>query len=243
MRVTRVLGLLHSREESAYVLSRLKPTIDEELHQHGFTNLGLSGLGPDVLFTRAPVRSLADLRRQKLWVWDLDTVLIGQLPALGLDFLPLPIEEAGHSFDARGVDGFIALPTAALAFQWSTQARYVIELRLSFLSGCLLLSDRAYDALPVSGQSALHAAAAKLEAQLEDLGREQDHALLDGLFVHQGLVQLPVSEAFRAEFVDAASRAREKLADGLIPNGVLLRVTSWLADFRAQGAPPPARHR
>jgi TRAP-type C4-dicarboxylate transport system substrate-binding protein len=75
MRVTRVVGLFQSREESAYVVTRLKPILDEEFAQKGFVNLGEANLGPEVLYTRDPVRSLADLRKVRFWVWDLDLSL------------------------------------------------------------------------------------------------------------------------------------------------------------------------
>ena len=208
LRVSRVIGLFQDRDESAYVLTRLKPELDRELMQSSFINLGEAGLGPEVLFTRQPVRSLAELRAARLWVWDLDQQLRAQAEALGLHVVPLPIEQAAHAYEAHQVDGFIGVPVAALAFQWSTDARYFSDLRLSFRSGCLMVASRFFDALPLASQRSLRASAAKLRARIEDLGRQQDSALLGGLFARQGLQLVPVSASFRSEFFEAAQRAR-----------------------------------
>ena len=113
-------------------------------------------------------------------------------------------------------------------------ARYVTELHLGFLSGCLLVADRAFDGLTPSAQAVLRTAAARYGAQIEELGRQQDEALLGGLFERQGLRTVAVSDAFRAEFLERARAAREQLTDAVVPPALVLRVSSWLADYRAE---------
>jgi TRAP-type C4-dicarboxylate transport system substrate-binding protein len=233
MKVARIVGLFQSREESAYALSRLKPILDQEFLQSGFINLGEAGLGTEVFFTRQPVRSLADLHQQKLWIWDLDEMLRAQVGPLGLTTLPLPINEAARAYDEQRIDGFVAIPTGTLAFQWSAQARYVIDLRMTFRSGCQILSSRAYDELPINARTALNTASGKLARRVEDLGVRQDQELLGGLLARQGVKTMPVSETLRAEFFEAARVAREQAGNQLVPRPLLEKVLSWLADYRA----------
>jgi TRAP-type C4-dicarboxylate transport system substrate-binding protein len=233
MKVARIVGLFQSREESAYALSRLKPTLDEEFLRAGFVNLGEAGLGTEVLFTRLPIRSLDDLHQQRLWIWDLDEMLRAQVGPLGMRTLPLPINDAARAFDEQRIDGFVSIPTATLAFQWSAQARYVTDLRMTFRSGCEILSNRAYDELPIAARLALHDASGKLARRIEELGQRQDQELLSGLLARQGLKTLPVSETLRAEFFEAARVAREQAGNQLVPHALLEKVLSWLADYRA----------
>jgi TRAP-type C4-dicarboxylate transport system substrate-binding protein len=234
MRVTRLLGLFQDRDESAYVLGRLKPELDEEFKKSGFTNLWEAGLGPEVLFTRTPVRSLAELRRSRLWIWDLDDLYGAALAELGVHTVALPLDAAAHAYDSGASDGFITLPTAALAFQWSAQSRYVSDLPLGFLTGCLLVANRAFDALPVEAQQAILTAAAKFQARMEEVGRQQDEALLGGLFKRQGLTTVPVSEGFRQEFFEQARTVRDRAGDRWVPLKLRVRVTDWLAGYRAE---------
>jgi TRAP-type C4-dicarboxylate transport system substrate-binding protein len=234
MRVLRLLGLFQSRKESAYVMGRLKPVLDKEFQAEGFTNLVEVGLGADVLFTKDPVTSMADLRRQRFWIWDLDDVFKLELPELGVHAVPVALAEARAAYEAGRFDGFIGLPTAALAFQWATLVNHVTDLRLGFLSGCLLISTRTFDSLPLEAQHAFRHAAAKLQARVEDMGGEQDRALLSGLFARQGMKADPVGATFRAEFFAAARAAREKLGEKLVPLQLLHNVEGMLADFRGE---------
>jgi TRAP-type C4-dicarboxylate transport system substrate-binding protein len=237
MRVTRIVGLFQSREESQYVMTRLKPTIDAEFLRAGFSNLGEATLGPEVLFTRQPVRDLGELRKTTLWIWDLDDALRDQGAQLGLHVVPRPIEQAARAYDESVVDGFIAIPTGALAWQWSAQARYLEDLRVSFRTGCLVFASRAFDALPIESQQQLRSASAKLRARIEDLGRRQDDELLGGLLARQGLQNVAVSERFRSEFFDAAREARTRRPSGVVPAPLVQTVLSWLADYRAEHSP------
>jgi TRAP-type C4-dicarboxylate transport system substrate-binding protein len=234
MRVLRIVGLFQTRDESSYVAGRLKPIFDEEFRKEGFVNLGEVGIGPDLIFSREPIASMADLKRAKLWVWDLDEVYRTSWPLIGVPVVPIRIEDAARAYDERRVDGFLAVPTAALAFQWSSRTRYVTDLRVSFLRSCVVISTRAFDSLSLEQRKALLQTTAKGLMQLEDVGRRQDEQLVGGLFARQGIKMMPVSEAFRAEFYAQARSARDQIVRRLISPALLQKVLTLLADYRAE---------
>lgn len=234
MRVLRIPGVFQSRDEARDVVSHLLPTVEDEAARNGFVVLGAAGLGPDVFFTREPVRSLEDVRRLKLWRWDVDDVGIAASRDMGLTIVPLKINEARRAYDDKRIDGFIAAPSAALAFQWSSVASYVTDLHSGYIYGCLVFGERQFQRLAPEQQAALRAGAARMLVGIDELGRRQDEALLGGLFSKQGLRTVPVSAAFRAEYFAAAKSTRAQLVDRLIPRGLLERVLRMLADYRIE---------
>jgi TRAP-type transport system periplasmic protein len=234
MRVSRVAGLFQDRDESSVILTRLKPILDAEFLKSGFVHLGTAGLGPEVLFLRNSVANFEDLKKQRLIVWDLDKVMASQVRAMGLTTVLLPLADQSRVFEEQKADGWIAVPTAALAFQWTAQAKYFLNLHLSFRSGCLLVATRAFDALPGEIQQQLKSTAGKLRARFEQVGLEQDQALLGGLLQKQGMKPLPVTDQMRAEFFEAARTARNKPGVVDVPQELVARVQAWLADFRAE---------
>jgi TRAP-type C4-dicarboxylate transport system substrate-binding protein len=234
MRALRLLGLFQSREEAAHVLGRLRSTIDKEFEAAGFHNMGEATLGSDMMFTRTPVTTVAEMRKTKLWFWDLDEPMRIQLAAMGVPGVGLPVEDASRAYEDKRTDGFLAIPTATLAFQWSAQTKYLSELRLGYLPGCMAMTNRAWDQLNNDDRTQLTEAAAKFQARLHSLGRTQDIELLDSLFVRQGLKKVPVSAGFASEFFEAASAARQAVRDKLIPGALIERITGWVADYRAE---------
>jgi TRAP-type C4-dicarboxylate transport system substrate-binding protein len=231
MRVTRLIGLLRSRAEAEFVLTRLRPRLDEEFHKAGFVNLWEAGLGSSLIFSRKPVRSLNDLHQTRLWIWDLDDLFTDGLRGVGIPVVPTSLEEAAHAFDQQKFDGYVTMPVAALAFQWSAQTRYLTNLPMGFLSGCLLMTNKTFDALPVEHQRAIQQAAAAFQAHMEEVGREQDTALVDGgLFQRQGLALVPVSDAFREGFYVAAQMVRDR--DTSVTASLKAEVEGWLKEYR-----------
>lgn len=234
MRVSSVFGLFQSREESKYIMTRLLPRVDAEFLKAGFINMGYAALGPEVLFTRRPVRDWNDFQHTALYVWSLDSSIRDQAQALGLSVVPGALDGAARMYDDHRVDGFIAIPTAALAFQWSAQAGYLSPLPLNYRNGCLFFASRAFDALPIDVQRYVRAASAKLRGRLDDLNARQDEALLGGLFEKQGVKLVPVSDRFRYEFFERARELRTRVVGTLVSRELLEQVLSWLADYRAE---------
>jgi TRAP-type C4-dicarboxylate transport system substrate-binding protein len=234
MRVTRLVGLVQSRAEAQYVLTRLKPTLDAEFHKSGYVNLWEAGLGPSLIFSKTPVRSLEDMRKTRLWIWDLDELFAAGLRGVGIPIVPASLEEAAHFFDEGKFEGFVVMPAAALAFQWSAQTRYITPLATGFLSSCMLISNRAFDALPVESQKAIRDAGARFQARMEDVGREQDAQLVEGgLFKRQGLSFVTVTEAFRDAFYTVAKEVRDR--DTSVTPKLKAEVEAWLKEYRSKG--------
>ncbi|MCU1277250.1 MAG: TRAP-type C4-dicarboxylate transporter, periplasmic component [bacterium] len=234
MKVQGLAGVFQSRDEAAYVMERLRPAMEEETRRAGFELLIQTGLGPEVLFTRRPVRSMAELRRLKMWRWSADEPGIAMSHEMGLAVVPTDLDVAGKAYDEGRIDGFLAIPTAALAFQWSAQAKYITDLRPGYLTGCVLVTHRALDRLNAEQQKIFRSLFAKYDGLFQEMGRRQDEALLGGLFQKQGLKPIPPSEGFRSEFFEAARSARERAATRFIARATLDRVLKMLADYRAE---------
>jgi TRAP-type C4-dicarboxylate transport system substrate-binding protein len=234
MRVTRVRGLFASRDESIYVMHRLKPVLDAEFAKSGYVHLASTGLGPDIVFSRTPIRSLAELRKAKMWRWDLDSAAIETDNALGFDHVMLPINEAATAYDEGRIDGFYAIPTAALAFQWYTRSKYMLDLRMGYLWGCAVVSQRSFNKLSPDSQRVLLAAAAKLAVRFEEVGQQQDQALVGGLFARQGVTTVAVTPELKAELLAESRTVRDQIGGKLVDPDLLQKVLALLADYRAE---------
>jgi TRAP-type C4-dicarboxylate transport system substrate-binding protein len=226
-------GLFQSRAEAAFVVNQLRPMLEKESAEHGYALLGTAGLGPQIILSRAPIRSLAELRQARLWKWQLEETGVRALEKMGVALVETAsINDAAGTYDAGRVNGFLVVPTAALAFQLSVRARYFTDLRTGYLIGCTVIKQRALDRLSVENQQVLRRLTVLLESRMEEIGARLDESLLGGLFRKQGLRPVAVSEAFRADFFAAARAARE--SGNLAPKELLVRVTALLADFRAE---------
>jgi TRAP-type transport system periplasmic protein len=231
--VTRVAGLVQSRDEALHLLNHLRPRIDEDFKRAGMVSLVIGNFGNDIIFLRDRVDSFADLRKRPMWIWSAETVLRRQMDLMGLHMVPAPIDQLSPLYDGGKIDGMFVIPTAALAFQWTTRARYFIDLRSSMLAGCITVSQKSYDQLSFEQQQVLKAATAKFALRFEDLGKREDAILLGGTLERQGVHKLQTSEALRSAFIEAAAAARGQLEDKVIPSSLVKESLDLLATYRA----------
>jgi TRAP-type C4-dicarboxylate transport system substrate-binding protein len=234
MRVARLPGFFQDVDEAAAVINAMQPQLEEEAHQAGFTLLGNTGLGSDLILTRTPVHDMAELRKQRLWRWELDDVGVALSAEMGLHVLPGPVSEAGASLDAHRIDGLIAIPAAIVAFQWSARASYLLDFHYNYLWGCLVVADRALAELSGEQRAVFRNVGARLQQRYQDLGRQMDEALLGGAFQKQGVHIERASASFRAEYFAASRTARERVASRFVKKEIIDRVLQMLTDYRAE---------
>jgi len=228
LQVTRLQGLFPTRESEEKLVRQI-PHVDEEFKKSGFVNLGATGLGPSVIFTRTPVTSWAELKKMRLWRWDLDPVAYQQDRMMGLTVVPTSVESAAAAFDAGKVDGFVALASSALAFQWQSRAPNILPIEFDYLNACIIFSQPAWDSLSIETQQTLRGAGAKLARRMELVGRDVDRVVLGGTLTGGGVRVFPVPPATRDAFFAAARETRARAAsEGHVPAAALAWVLQQL---------------
>jgi TRAP-type C4-dicarboxylate transport system substrate-binding protein len=236
LQIVRLAGLVRNREEALYLIHHLHKRTDEEFRHAGFVPLAIGDFGNDIILLRNRVDTFAELRKTSIWMWNADDLLRKQFAAMGMRMMPGKIEELLPMYDAGRIDGMFVIPTAALAFQWTTRAHYFVDLRTSMLPGCVVVSQKAFDQLSFEQQQVVDAAAARFAIRFEELGKREDALLLDSLLEKQGVHPLAASATLRSAFIDAATQARERLDGKTLPREVLKEAVGILASYRTQNA-------
>jgi TRAP-type C4-dicarboxylate transport system substrate-binding protein len=234
LRVLRFPGLFQSRDEANFVMNLMRRELEADARRAGLVYLTGVGMGADLLFSKKPIRSLSELRTVRAWRWKPDEVELALNQEMGLQVEPGELDEASHWMEQKKVDAFWAIPSAALVFQWSLQAPYLLNLTNGHLFGCVLMAASVIDGLSPEDRRAVLAASAHLGEGVKVVVERIDEALLGGAFQHQGVKVIQPSEAFRAQFFASAFAARSRVSDRFAPRELLDRVLRMLADYRAE---------
>src|SRR5262249_35470386 len=131
----RVLELARTYEELDALRAALSETLKKKFEEHGYVLGGWGDVGPVMLFSNRPVRTMDDIRATRLWVWSDDPMSRKLFEAMQVHGVPLGVPDVLPSLSTGAIDAFFASPLAALALQWSTHAKYVTSLVLSQASG------------------------------------------------------------------------------------------------------------
>jgi TRAP-type C4-dicarboxylate transport system substrate-binding protein len=197
MRAMRVQGLFATHEEAAWLVGRMRSGIEAEFRKHDLVFIGAPVIGRELVFSKRAIRSMDELKRARLWRWDVDTAGIEQSRTAGMTIVPTSLGDAGHFFDEDKLDGFLTIPTVMLGFQWIPRIKHVLDWPHGFMVGCALVSRRTWDQVSVHDQEQVRADVAQAIARVNDLSRHMDEALLGGVLQKQGVTVDKTPEAMR----------------------------------------------
>ncbi len=215
----------------------LYKVFDQEFQQAfdagGYVLLGWAEVGFVYVFSQSQIRTPADIRSLKMWVWEGDPVAETAFQALDLKPIPLSIDNVRTSLQTGLVNAFYTTPYACIALQWYTQAKYMVDFPLTCSSGAVLVSKRYFDSLPKDLQDILIRNGHQYMKKLTDFGRKDNATALKEL-KKRGITFTETNAKEVQEYVDAGIRARKMLVGRLYDEDFMKRVEKAVDDFRKQ---------
>jgi len=232
-RVLEIPFLFRSYDEVDHVRAQLMPEIREGFHQNGFELLGWMEVGFIQLFSRAPIYSIDDMKKRRIWLWQGDPLGTAFFAASGLSPVPLPITEVFTSLSTGLIDTAIAPPLGAIALQWFTKTPYMTNIPVMDGIGGLIVSRKFFDGLPKDLQQLLRRTGEKAGTRLLVETRRDNEKSLAVLKQH-GVTFTSEWKDKDSDLYDIRDRAAAVLAkDGYIPAPLYEKARKSLNDYRA----------
>jgi TRAP-type C4-dicarboxylate transport system substrate-binding protein len=159
---------LESDEEARAVQKKLTPMIEQRLQAKGLRLLAWGTGGWVQLFSKRELKTLADVKSAKLFTakgsvkWVNWYVKNGFHP---VELVPASIPEQ-LKLSTGLIDTALYVPWLASNFQIFRDAKYMLDLHISPLSGALIMSNAAWNKISAEDRTKVMAAAAALEEKV-----------------------------------------------------------------------------
>ncbi len=232
--VFQIPMLFSSFDELHFVLAKMRPVLEQRLAAKGFVLLHWGHGGWIHLFSRAPIRTLDDLKRQKLFVWAGDDAIVQQWRRGGYDPVPLAATDVLLGLQTKMIDVVPTTPIAALSLQWYRQAPNMLGLGLAPLTGGVIVTASSWEKIAEADRVKLQAVAASVERDLERDVPTQDREAIEQMRQRGlNLIEISAEESkpWRAEAERFARTARETS----VPPDILQAAEAAIAEFRSAG--------
>ena len=166
-RVMELPFLFRNTEEIDHVRHAFMPEFRKGFHDNGYELLGWMEVGFIHTFSKHPIRTMDDMRSQRVWLWQGDPIGQAFFNASGISPVPLSIVDVYTSLSTGLIDTVYAPPLGAIALQWFTKTKYVSSVPLTNGIGGLIVTRRFFDHLPD-----------ELQAVLRETGNETGEKLI-----------------------------------------------------------------
>jgi len=228
--------LFRTYDEVDLIYEKFGEQFRGEFYDNGYVLLGWAEVGFVYVFSNVPVERPEDMRGVKMWMWEGDPVAQATFKALNVNPIPLSVTEVMTSLQTRMIDAVYTPPMAALALQWFTRVRYMLDLPIADSAGAVLVSRRFFDRLPEDLQEILLRNGEKYMSRLTEKSREENRQSID--IIEEAGVEIldrPPQEEI-ARYEEMGKQARRELVGKLYSKEFLESVESVIEEYRSQKA-------
>ena len=224
-----------SPEEIKYVRENLDATVQQGLKKGGFTTFGFAESGfAYVMSTKNPVDSVSALQKQKAWIPANDEVALEAVSAFNVSPIPLPLGDVLAGLQTGLIDTIAASPIGALALQWYTQIKYIMELPVLYSYGVLAISNKAFKKAKAGDQKIITEVMSKIFKDLDIINKKDNKSALAAL-KNQGIKFIKPTAAQAKEWLVYAKKSQQRLVEtGKISKQIISKADNLLKKFHTK---------
>jgi TRAP-type C4-dicarboxylate transport system substrate-binding protein len=172
--------------------------------------VGSYGYAYQVLYSRKPVQSLADLRGMKVRVFG--AAQTDFIKALGAEPVSLPVAEVYTALERGTVDAAITGTIAGFSLKWFEVTKYMVDLQIGPVMIAMVVSKRTWDKLPAGIRKAMEDVGAELTVKGWELARASTQEGIDGNR-SKGMAWVALKPEWKSVILEAVQRS-------VVPNWV-----------------------
>ncbi len=119
-------------EELDYVADKMWPSFQKRFAAKGFRLQDRDEVGWIHFLSKSEIKSVADLKRLKVWLDSDDAIVRAMYKKLGVSGVPLSVPEVEPALTTGRINTAYGSPLTAVALQWNTKVKYMSSLPLHY---------------------------------------------------------------------------------------------------------------
>jgi TRAP-type C4-dicarboxylate transport system substrate-binding protein len=221
-----------SYDELNAVVAKLTPLLEERALAKGFVLLNWGHGGWLQVFSKQPIRTIADLKTAKIYTSAGDDRMTQFYKANGFQPRAMAMTDVLTGITTGMIDAVPAPPLAAFSFQWNRQLPYMLDIGLAPVIGATVVSRTAWNRLSEPDRATFQRVATDAAGRLQsDVPKQEQFALT--LMTGQGLT---VTKATGPEWRAEGERLARTLRGEMVPADVFDLAAAERDAFRQRKA-------
>jgi TRAP-type transport system periplasmic protein len=221
-----------SFKEIDYVRERLDKKIIDGFEKGGFVIFGLAEGGFAYVMSTVPIQTVEDMRQQKVWIPDNDSMILEAIKAFDITPIPLTIADVRAGLQTSLINTVTTPPIGALALQWHTQIKYLMDEPFLYIYGVLAVDRKAFKKISPNDQQTFRKIMGEVFKSLDRRNREDNIKAVETLR-KQGIEFIkPNSEALKKWRKDASEVPNRLVKAGRLSQEMVDTLESLLKEYR-----------
>lgn len=235
--------LFASYDEVDAVRSRVDADLVAALDAAGYHTFGFIEGGFAYLYTTGKVAGFDDLKGRKAWLPEGDPIGRVLIKEASLSPVPLGLSDVLTGLQTGLIDVVTGPPVGAVALQWFTKVRFMLDVPVIYTHGLVAIADRAWDSVAPADREVVDEVFSGMTRALDRRAREDNRAALQALG-KQGVEVITTSDATKRQWQAMAARASAALVQELdLSRALVERIDAILDSYRRQASADDAGER
>lgn len=225
-----------SDAEARHVREKLTPVLSKRLEAKGFHLVHWGNAGWVQVFSKTAIRSLADLKRLKLFTSEDDERMKKWYLENGFNPVSGKTSAIGTSLATGLIEAAPSPAYAAAVLQLYRSADFMLDIRVAPLLGATVIADRIWTQISADDRAKVLAAGQTMEKQLDEKVPGQDaKAIGDMKTRKKGFTVVTLDAAAQAAFRAEAGRLSASMRGSMVPADVYDQAVKERDAFRKSG--------
>lgn len=226
--------LFKNHAEIDFIADKFFDRFAAKFEEKEYVLLGFSEVGWVYIYTNTPVKTIADFKGVKMWMWEGDPLAEATFRAFGISPIPLSVTDVLTSLQTGLIDGVYTSPLACIGLQWFTKTRYIVGAPLTNANGAVLLSKKIYEKLTPEQQIQLKQIGREYFSKLTRTTRIDNDKSIEEM-MRRGMIKIDITDStILQQFDEIGKKTRQALAGRLYDQQLLSEIELMLSDFRKQ---------
>ena len=222
---------IRNNDELDLVLKEVKDELEKKINSKGFFTLAWSRVGWVKIFSKTPVFTPADLKRQKLGTYGEYEKLNQVFKSMGFQMVPVSNNEILIALNSPMVDAVYQSPIAVGSTQAFGLAKNMASINVAPFMGAIVMNQRSWNSIPEKYKPQMIESIRRREAELDRAVRK----LEDDMITTMGAYGLKVNQLTQAQeqlWYDEINRIIPGIVGTVFDRGIYNRIEAILREYR-----------
>ncbi len=219
-------------EEVDYVRKKIDPLLVDGLKEKGFTSFGFAEGGFAYLMSNESIKVIDDFKGQKVWVPQNDAVSRTAFESIGIKPVSLMLSDVLTGLQTGLIDTIAGSASGAIALQWHTRVKYLMDEPLSYLYASMIISNKRFKQLDAEDQKIVTEVMSLTFERLNELNRKNDISARQAL-QDQGVTFIKLAPELTGQWFAIRQNVEQVMArKGVLSKEIIDTLQRHLDDYR-----------
>ncbi|MCQ2604210.1 MAG: TRAP transporter substrate-binding protein DctP [Spirochaetia bacterium] len=217
-------------DEFSYVFDKMKGTFEKKMEEQGFITLGWAMTGWVKFFSRDPIVSPDDLKKQKIAI-DTDGRVSKIWTDLGFHAIPLAFNDILAGLYSGMADVTYVTPLAASSMGLTAMAPNMCDISIAPVYCAFVIEKRAWNRVPEKYRNELKKRTSEIAAGLYDIIKVDESRAVE-IMKKDALIINDVPADVQAEWMQIGTAGSDVFSRELISKEVYDEMISYVNEYR-----------